>query len=126
MTDKESLTPDFNPAYLQESEEESPAPLPASMTSFNAMPNGSIVLYIGGACLAVLSAKEVQRIMLVSAQACPAPDGGKRVEVISRLHKHAIMRGVLAGEQPAWHGWSRVIPENGYVDLPPAYEVREI
>jgi hypothetical protein len=120
--------PEFSPVYLQESEEESS---PANMISFTAMPDGSIALYFrfrnfSASRDAKLSAKQVQRIALASVQACPAPDGGKRVEVISRLHRHAIMRGMLADDRPPWRGWSRVIPENGYVDLPPAYEVREI
>lgn len=51
---------------------------------------------------------------------------GKRVVVINRDTGRPIFTGHRADIGPPWFGWSRIIPDQEFIDLPPMYEVVEV
>jgi hypothetical protein len=38
---------------------------------------------------------------------------------------HVLFYAVIAETQPPWVFWHRVVPADGYIDLPPEYDVVE-
>ncbi len=51
---------------------------------------------------------------------------GRRIVVIDSDTDREIFTGYLADIPPPWWGWHRVIPDQGFIDLPPKYKIREV
>lgn len=53
------------------------------------------------------------------------PLAGNRRVIVLDENGRELFRGTMADTAPPWQFWHRVVPDAGYIDLPPKYKVIE-